>query len=656
MPKKDESIAPSSRKRANVAKSPVSSKIRLQPVSRKKRRSDTGSPPARIKAKPAGKTASSAKLKPLRGPEIIKFDKAHPQRNSVAAKSPRGGCISNGSLARASSSMNTRGKKAISSAPGHAARNSQINPRSKELRKANNRLTIRTHRTMNHSGEPERRTQRNGSATVFLALSALAAILIAASQMSSDDNSGHYIFQSESISLIAGISSVTVSANKEEGFTVEGKAWSFKKNMEGNKVALMTSYDQAGGGMLWYITPKSFRKITSGAVSYDLSDSGSAIIYIKNYDSNMGSGSAYIYDTAKDETRLLSSNAAKSGFCLSPDGKSASLQESDSTYIALNGQSPILFEDASFCLLSNESAYYFKRKEIEPIPGEEPAHALTLYLKTKEKEQKILDMHSLEGNLYLNTDLSQIVFSADGKTYLIKGGQPQKLLDFSLSSIELPYGLQQTRHSGVDLGFPEGISVIVLGVDKFSDTLINGGSGGYFYINSNYEAEKRPSLAFATSLLLTDDGKSAVFIDKEGNLQKIAIGSESASSKELTTNIKRFLAFDGGREIYAIKQNGELHYVKPSGETSLVSENASDQFGYSKSERELYFIEGRTLFSTKYGGKKTQVNLKGEVNRIEADLRNIYLLSSVNESFSVLRGDGNSGFELLGQYALDILQ
>ncbi len=196
---------------------------------------------------------------------------------------------------------------------------------------------------------------------------------------------------------------------------------------DGSRAAFIPLKDSNGLGKLFYCDGITASLVSDEVDTYALSDDGSTLLYLKGfYDQGVGS-SLYLYDRNTNESTLIAEDAGRL-FAVSPSGNAyayTTFREKNNPdslvchYFVTGGQTKVLGENL-FPVALTDHADIIYTKQIDRDGG---------YLSVYENGEKIrlfgnFEVEYAAQHLFFNTDYTQLVFTAAGKTYLYVSGYP----------------------------------------------------------------------------------------------------------------------------------------------------------------------------------------------------------------------------------------
>jgi len=358
---------------------------------------------------------------------------------------------------------------------------------------------------------------------VILAVAA-AGIYIIIGRLSGTGSGGAYP-QMTPLLIISGEDEVQVYSGDKKPVTVDGLMSSTKYSMDGKKVALTVDADDAGLADLWYCDGKKAVSVDDSVYSFTLSDSGSKIAYLKDYDYETQSGNLYVYDVqTKKSTEVV--QEAYPAYTLSPDGKSVAyaadvsvddygVVDSFKGYVTVNGgKAQELGENQfAFALTDNGTYIYYIEVSIDsPDTG-------VLYIRHGKADDK-LGSADLQNSIYFNKDYTEMMFVKSGSTYICVDGKDKvKVSGSALQTVYTPAAAQYTWN-----GFMY-MYTVTRNISSLSDQLLtvtdtDTNTTSLSYLKKDLKAEDIDELStdFYPDVTLSVDGKALRYINDSGKI------------------------------------------------------------------------------------------------------------------------------------------
>ncbi|MDR1689947.1 MAG: hypothetical protein LBS21_15275 [Clostridiales bacterium] len=368
------------------------------------------------------------------------------------------------------------------------------------------------------------------------------------------------------ISFFPGGSAVTVYTNGNGKESIEGQITTEPKwSLDGTKAAFMVvdleDLWSFGKTYSLYTVTEELQLIDEGVVDFKLSASGDAIVYAKALDSDEEIAELWLYSDGKktiisDEYYTGSSNV---NFAVSPKGDAVS-------YVVRN-------DDGYVGFIWDGKAQEFG-KDVEPFAISDGAKYV--YYKDNsgyfvQKGTNKDTMQEIGGDFFANIDLSQLVFSSEEGTFIIRDGDEKELLAGSriMTGFVVPYGTAIRSEE----------RLTIYSIANFSDTfyLSNRSSGdglNIYHINDGYKAN---ITAYTNGqVYLSNDGKTLVY-DSAGGIYKVNGMLDKPEEDEVIVeeNVEYFFATVAGDSLFFVSEDGEIFYQNGKATPVLVSNNAT---------------------------------------------------------------------------------
>jgi len=222
-----------------------------------------------------------------------------------------------------------------------------------------------------------------------------------------------------------------------QSIPVDGIVKNANSSMDGKVVALLTGEDMEPLGTLYVYDGKDMEKISDDVQFYTISDSGTKILYMTDYEDIQTTATLRYYDIeTSSDVEVCEDAVARCGAVLSPDGESYGYCAGGTfdfdlsptgylTYLVKNGEEPEEFDDGrNFVLISDDAklVYYF---DWEPDQGEYPRFIM-------KQGNTTTDLGEINDRFQIisNRDGSEVLYSINGKAYLVgEGGEKTKVMD-----------------------------------------------------------------------------------------------------------------------------------------------------------------------------------------------------------------------------------
>ena len=388
--------------------------------------------------------------------------------------------------------------------------------------------------------------------------------------------------------------------------------------------------------------------IADDVVEYRLSDSGSAVAYLTDYDIRNNVAVLYLYDAAKGTSTKITEDALCIGgniqlVSISPDGKTVTyISDYDSRnneytgYLKVGDKAAEKIGDNMFAIaVSNggTTMYYVK----ESGRGIE-----SLHVKSGRNENKLISQISTDTMLWVNKDYTQLIFNQDGRTDISKnGGERERLYRNAIRNILLPQGTQ--RRSNATGG---RLSVSVIGIRSLTPLLAIT-SDGIVYIDNNYESNRISSSSDNQNFsVISSDGRKLLFMTNNGHLASIDPTKPGADRSEIGRNVAHFVASRDASTVYYVNEDDELYYVRGNGDPSKVADDVDGQLTMQWNSTRAFFIVGDTrsggeLYFSNNGRARAKVSGGDDVIMVLTTPTSVFYLLDGQEIF---RSNGDEKF------------
>lgn len=290
------------------------------------------------------------------------------------------------------------------------------------------------------------------------------------------------------------------------------------------------------GDTLYAVNVKSFTKIDEDVRVASLSLDGTGVAYISDNE-------LYLYNISKKSKsdKITDELYSTDYVVLSPDGDSlAYIDEDRRCHLVINGkEKDDTIKEAYPIALANSGKYFYYVKDSK------------FYVMPKDKDaEKLGEDISV---VTFNEDLTQAVYSYNGKTYFCEKG---KKADENISSkgsatIVAPKNAIYAYYKQAYYCFTADLGEQVYSIN-----------GDVYYVNSKMSADR--IVSDPRRGYISENGKSLVYI-KNGRLYRMDKISSNATSEELATSMDFYVsnvyASDDLKDIYVVTDDDELYYI-----------------------------------------------------------------------------------------------
>lgn len=384
----------------------------------------------------------------------------------------------------------------------------------------------------------------------------------------------------------------------------DGYASSTAYSLDRSAAAVLSSDET-----LYAVTGKGMAKVSDDVYDFVISNDGTGIAYITDYDYYESSGALYLYNVKSASSEKIASAALYPA--ISPDGKTVAYigdidgDDSFKGYVSVNGKTPELIKSNVLPMAVADGGkylYYCKMESLFYYAG-----SGDLYVKKGGNETKLASGYYLYSTACFNKDYSQILYSSDDKTYIsVNGGEKTKL--FNEGSFSLVY----PANASVKYSF-SGSVAHVYDIDGFAQKTVVA-SNGIYYIDKGYEASRVTSSYYY--YFISDDGNTLLYT-KSGKLYKVDDLKKSTDGKAITggDEIYSFTADSSCAKIYYLNYDDELYYQKGSSAAKKIADDV-ESFTLGGDGSTLYFVSDEILYMSKNGGTKASVSGNHDVVRV----------------------------------------
>lgn len=331
-----------------------------------------------------------------------------------------------------------------------------------------------------------------------------------------------------------------------------------------------------------------------------VSNDGSTVAYLSEVKN--GNGTLYLYDTKSKKAKEVTDDARTGTIVLSPNGKTVAFvgdydgDDDFKGYYSVNGKKPVeVGKEKRVFAIADKAAYvYYKDGD-------------RIYVQKGKKDGEKLATDISSFRAFFNADMSQIMFTSDGKTYI-----SEKAKEKVKVSGEVAYSMVLPQDHVVGSYNAANGTISLTGLKSFAKQLVYMGNDVY-YVKPNFESVKVAS--GVSQCALSKNGKTLLVLGNKKDVIEITDFAKGGKKKDLTGDgdVEEFATDLSCKKIYVVNEDDELLLVKSNKKTKKISDDVTS-YAISKDGSTCYFVvEGETLYFSKNGGKKTKVK---EADRI----------------------------------------
>ena len=483
--------------------------------------------------------------------------------------------------------------------------------------------------------EPERKISINFKKIITPAIIAIVVIVVAIIAIKVFSPSKYERLKGE-VYVIDTDGSVIVVPSGKNRSEIDGYLVNRMSSLDGTVAAILVGVesDYGSGENALYLIRDKPQIIADGVYSFRLSASGTAVVYVKEYDPYSGSYELWYYSAGKN-TRLTSDLSSDGSYAISPNGKEVVFSVSDEDKlmgIVWNGKLAELGRDIIPIAVSNGAKYiyYFRNNVFYVQQG------------TNESSKEKLGNTADANRIFANRDFSQIVYSSSSKASICNGGSGRESLSGNISYFIAPSGTAEQTSS----------LFTIYGISSFKDTFYVSRDGSINFINADFETV---SIAKnASNINLASDGKTLIFLKGNSIYTEDGTSNNKIAMEFVNKDVDSFIATADGSSVYYVIYD-ELYYQKGKWKPSTVTNYFS--YGWTNPAlelfggKELFYISDDELYHSA-GDKGRLVNgIEGKVRKISASMFGVAVISiEGSDAYYYYSTDGNK-FELIHQNA-----
>ncbi|MDE5803090.1 MAG: zinc ribbon domain-containing protein [Lachnospiraceae bacterium] len=377
----------------------------------------------------------------------------------------------------------------------------------------------------------------------------------------------------------------------------EGEVSSYRGLGNGEKSIFVYAEDTALYYMKSDLEPKLIAEGYIG--TYAVSYTGEYIAYVLA--DSMMEGDLYLYCVKDGKITQIDTDVFPGYICLSPEGKAIAYLKNYESYtendlyiggVGIKNQK--VDDDGSMpvAISNNGKIFYYIDDSSK------------LYIYNGKNSEKVSSSGC--SNFFVNKDVSEILYTKDGKTYYHtpKMEDPVKISNEELYSVVLPENV---------ISFEDvRIGSTIVGVKSFKGGVLELSDGLYWFNDKGTDTIKICSTIY--DYKLSGDGKSILFI-KSGDLYKIKKIGDNMEAELLYDEkyVDYVVASDDLSKIYIVVEEEELLYLKGKNKTERITNDLSQDdyysyiIAYNEDMKKIFFIENDTLY---YAGTNAKSKVK----------------------------------------------
>jgi len=441
---------------------------------------------------------------------------------------------------------------------------------------------------------------------------------------------------------------IIVSGNNNPKFTISGEYESAQWSMDGKKAVLLADFNSSNGGTLWYVTTSKSVRISEDVMAYRLSDTGSGVVYLIDYDSKNDIATLMLYNTSNGNSTKITDEAMVSGrgdmtgICISPDGKTVTyISDYDSRdreftgYMKVGNRAAEKIGKNMYAVAISDNAKHLYYVKTADTGGD------SLHVKSGRNENRLISEMSWSVTIWLNKDYSQTAFNHDDRAFFSKAGADrERLYNQPVNRFLTPQGTPTTTNRA------GSVNTVVLGVKSLTPSVVIT-SDGLVHINNKLESNRiSQSSDYPYYSVISANGKKLLFRTNNGHLASIDPTKVGADRNEVGRNVYQFVASNDCNTIYFVNEDDDLYYVRGNATPSKVAEDVDGQLAMQWNSTRAFFIvdygrRGGELFFSNSGRSKTKVAGADEVMGVLASSTSVFF---VNYDDEILRSNGNERF------------
>jgi len=455
--------------------------------------------------------------------------------------------------------------------------------------------------------------------------------------------------------VLGGDDTTVLVYNNGKTATVGGFYLSHQPNIDGKKAALLVNENAGNNGgdntrTLYYVTGSGAPvKVADGVNSYQIADSGNAIVYwtdvnLENHTAQLnlfdGNKSVVIQSEVYYDVHFDMSQST----AISPNGKTIfyvgeyaddNINGSTVAYISTNGNRGTKFADNVYPVAISNGAkqIYYARVENDD--------SMTLRVKRGVKggddnSVKLADYWNLDWCFFFNESYSQIVFNEGRRSFIsVNGSQRESFADRSVSIFLQPqYSKVISRLSSQEK------TTTTYGFADFKGKAFQSWGDGVSILTKNRSGYSSDYLSRHSTgqAVMTDDGKRIVFLDS-GSLRTTSATNPNDDGFRITTDVHEFVV--AGNHVYIVDRHNQIHRMpiaEGAGGSRLGDMVESGSLRVSGKGTAFFIADDDTLYSAS-GNKKNRV--AQEIRYVVTGKNNTLYSTNVGGGYlDIFRNDG----------------
>lgn len=392
--------------------------------------------------------------------------------------------------------------------------------------------------------------------------------------------------------------------------------WSFENGMYDGEILSSRGLTNGECSIFVYADDKSLYYMKSDLVpelvvdeyvaTYAVSYTGEYIAYVVA--DNMMEGDLYLYCVKDGKITQIDTDVFPGYICLSPEGKAIaylkdyeSYTENDLYIGGIGIKNQKVDDDGSMpvAISNNGKTFYYIDDSSK------------LYIYNGKDSEKVSSSGC--SNFFVNKDVSEILYTKDGKTYYHtpRMEDPVKISDAELHKVVVPENV---------ISFEDvRVGATIMGLKSLKGSILAQSGSLYWFNDKGTDTIKICSTLY--DYQVSADGRSILFI-KSGDLYRIKKIGDNMEAELLYDKeyVDYVVANDDLSKIYIVVGE-ELLYLKGKNKTERITNDLSQDdyytyvVAYNESMKKIFFIENDTLC---YAGtnSKSKVKVMEDVDEV----------------------------------------
>lgn len=417
--------------------------------------------------------------------------------------------------------------------------------------------------------------------TLLLALLATALLAVSAMVYVRARDAARYPKQAAGSVLLTGDTTRVIYDDQAHVLYLSDSAPAafFRSSMDGSRYLLVTTHP-TGNTAIDLVKDGRLIRVTDSAAEDDVAFAADAdaLLWYSDYDGDAELGTLRLY---RDGANAAFAERAAYP-CLSPDGHTAAYCKADADgtlrmYLETDGaDAGVALANARPVAVANGAKYLYY------LQTDARTGALKLCVRTGGADTDLGALDTASVRYYANSDLSELLYYADGKTFVsINGAEGKKIANVLLFPM-LPQETERTSHSA-----PAG-TFSRLGTATLADAIYRG-TNLLYYVDKSFAGTRISSDMTAASL--SADGRTLAYL-ANGALYLTRSGTDARQKSAAIAegNVVSFAMSDDGTSLAYILSGGALCRTDDAGKNIVSIADGAAAAAFAPGTDTLYWI------------------------------------------------------------------